>query len=531
MAGRLEFDVVLGRARPNDLRAAAQANEACEFQSLEIMVLGDFSGRPCSASEPWHAKLGESVDIDNFDTVLARMTAGLGWPLPGAQGALVEPVFGSIEDFEPDAMVAQLAMFKQLQSWRARLVDGASFAAAAAELSAAGLAAMPMQSAQTVGPTSAENDDATLSRLLGRPPQLEASPPLPASAVRLSSASAASAKLDPLLRGLLAPYIQADVAHLQRPMVEAVDRALGDAMRLLLRMPAWRSLESAWRSVDHFVRTVDSPQARLTLLDVRADELQSDMAEAGADLSASGLNRVIAQRIRRDGQGVRPALVVALYAFGSSASELALLGALAAVCAQQGAVLLASAAAPLPLPVPEVVDGMAAGLAASTGLAQPGAAEDQARWQALRASWMASHVGLLYPRVLARLPYGPKTQPVSSFAFDELAEGFDHERLVWRGAALDAAAVLASAHAEHGWNFDPNAHRMLGDYPAFTDRSGGSNRPQAGAEFYCTERQAAAIAAQGLIAVLSDARSPQLRLSAWRSFAADGAPLRGPWRG
>lgn len=513
MAGSLEFGVVMGRARPQAQTPSAEAGEDDVFQ---ILVLGDFSGRPSTEAEPWHARLAHSVDIDNFDAVLAQMTAGVRLSLPGTEGVDIEPTFRSIDDFEPDALVAQLAMFKPLRGWRARLGDSASFAAAAAELSATGLAVAASPSAQA----AAENDDDTLARLLGRP----AAPPQPlASPVRPAAASALPASLDLLLRSVLAPHIQPDMSHLQRPMVEAVDRAIGDAMRLLLRLPAWRALESAWRSVDHFVRTVDSCAVRLGLLDVRADELQADMAHVGADLSASGLARAMAQRVQREGPAARPALVVALYAFGPSAAELALLGALAAVCAQQGAVLLASAAPTLLAPDAELATG-------SDPLASASAAEEQARWQALRASWMAGHIGLLYPRVLARLPYGPKNQPVSAFDFDELADGFSHERLAWRGAALDAAAVLATAHADAGRQFDPNAHRILGEYPAFTDRSGSSNRPQAGAEFYCSERQLAAIAAQGLIAVLSDARSPQLRLSAWRSIATDGSPLRGRWQ-
>ena len=513
MAGSLEFGVVMGRARP---QAHTPSADASQDEAFQILVLGDFSGRPSAEAEPWQDRAAHSVDIDNFDAALAQMTAGVRLSMPGAQGAIVEPTLRSIEDFEPDALLAQLAMFKQLRGWRTRLGESSSFAAAAAELSAIGLAPASAPSAQA----AAEDDDDTLARLLGRPAALRQPP---ASPVQPAAVSAVSTSLDPLLRSVLAPHVQPDMSHLQRPMVEAVDRAIGDAMRLLLRLPAWRALESAWRSVDHFVRTVDSSAVRLKLLDVRADELQADMEGAGADLSASILAKVMAQRLQREGPAARPALVVALYTFGPSTAELALLGALAAVCVQQGAVLLASAAPTLLAPEAELATGSEPNTHAS-------AAEDQARWQTLRASWMAGHIGLLYPRVLGRLPYGPKTQPVSAFDFDELADGFSHERLAWRGAALDAAAVLAAAHDHAGWHFDPNAHRMLGEYPAFTDRSGSSNRSQAGAEFYCSERQLAAIVAQGLIAVLSDARSPQLHLSTWRSIATDGSPLRGRWQ-
>ena len=149
MAGSLEFGVVMGRARPqvHTLGADADADEDAAFQ---ILVLGDFSGRSSAEAESWFARPAQSVDIDNFDAVLAQMTAGLRLTLPGAQGVVVEPMLRSIEDFEPDALVAQLAMFKSLRGWRTRLGDSASFAAAAAELSATGLAPAASIPAQAV---------------------------------------------------------------------------------------------------------------------------------------------------------------------------------------------------------------------------------------------------------------------------------------------------------------------------------------------------------------------------------------------
>jgi len=69
-------------------------------------------------------------------------------------------------------------------------------------------------------------------------------------------------------------------------------------------------------------------------------------------------------------------------------------------------------------------------------------------WHALRASALAPHVGLTFPRLISRLPYGPRHDPVTAFPFDELADvaaGSLHDHLPWRSAALDAALVQTSA--------------------------------------------------------------------------------------
>ena len=100
--------------------------------------------------------------------------------------------------------------------------------------------------------------------------------------------------------------------------------------------------------------------------------------------------------------------------FGPSAAELALLAGLGALAASEGAALIGSAAA-------RAGTGRFA-RRLGRGFSQPVDGKAQARWQAMRASWVAPHIGLVWPSVLSRLPYGAKTQPVSAFAFEEVAD-------------------------------------------------------------------------------------------------------------
>jgi predicted component of type VI protein secretion system len=131
--------------------------------------------------------------------------------------------------------------------------------------------------------------------------------------------------------------------------------------------------------------------------------------------------------------------------------------------------------------------------------------------------------------VLARLPYGPRTDPVSAFPFDELADDAPvplHERLLWRSAALDAALLLAQGHVQGG----VGTLVQLEDLPAFIDRSGDEPRLQAVAEAYLGEREAGLLQAAGLITLQSDRRLPNARVTAWRSIGANGEDLAGRWR-
>jgi type VI secretion system protein ImpC len=76
---------------------------------------------------------------------------------------------------------------------------------------------------------------------------------------------------------------------------------------------------------------------------------------------------------------------------------------------------------------------------------------EYAAWKSLRDSDDARYVGLCMPRVLARLPYGAKTEPVAEFAFEEDTDGHKGEKYAWMNAAYAMAANINRAFKEYGW--------------------------------------------------------------------------------
>ena len=61
------------------------------------------------------------------------------------------------------------------------------------------------------------------------------------------------------------------------------------------------------------------------------------------------------------------------------------------------------------------------------------------------------YVGLCMPRVLARLPYGAKSEPVEEFAFEEETDGHNGEKYGWMNAAYAMAVNINRAFKEYGW--------------------------------------------------------------------------------
>ena len=464
---------------PRRQRGSDDGDDAAAFR---IVVLGDFSGLPRAERGPLGERKPVRVDIDNFEAVFARMAplaeiAGLQDKL----GVALRIKLETMDEFSADAVLARL--------------PAQALARAAAPESA--------PSAPAPAP-DAEDAAAMMKRLLGGS--------LPAGAPALAAAPAAR-KPDEAVDRFIRQLVGGQVAPVPAPEAAAGSNAAAAALlRHVLRDPAWRHLECAWRAVDRFVRELDMAdgEVRLELLDCRADELLADLGACAGDPAHAALTPAL----KGDGRGCD--LVVSLEEFGPGLAELSLLGGLCALATAQGAVLLAGA-------------GPALAAVATSDDAQVLASNEARVWRALRESALAAHVGLTFPRVLARLPYGPRNDPVAAFAFDELADASAaslHERLVWRSAALDAALLLAQGHTQGG----VETLVQMNDLPAFIDRSGDEPRLQAVAEAYLGEREVNVLQAAGLVTLQSDRRMPNARVSGWQSIAAGGCDLAGSWR-
>jgi hypothetical protein len=464
---------------------------------LRVVVLGDFSGRPAIERPALAQRRGARVDIDNLDAVFSRLApvATIAGLQDGA-GAPLRIALDAIDDFSADAVLARLP------------------AEAMARLAAARRASAPAPAPAPSAPAAASDEDAgaTLRRLLGG--SVAADSPARSAPAPATPAAAAGEAIDRFIRQL-AGGAASTTASAPAPAAPQVHEGAAVVLREVLRDPSWRGLEGAWRAVDRFVRELDMAdgRVRLELVDVRADELLGDLAATGGDPARSALAGALAG----DGRGCD--VVVSLEEFGPSVMELSLLGGLALLAGARGAVLLAGAAPAL------------AAIATSEDAGVHATPEARA-WQALRASALAPRIGLTFPRLLARLPYGPRDEPVAAFAFDELEDTtgpVPHAHLAWRSAALDAALLLAQGYAQEGLA-GVETRVELTDLPGWIDRRGDEPRLHAVAETYLGEAEARALQAAGFLTLQSDRRVPAARVSGWRSIAPGDGPLQGRWR-
>lgn len=483
------------------VRGGAARPRRSENAPFRLLLIGDLSGRGARADEgrpPLRRPL--VLDAGEVEQAPGRFEVTLSVEVEGAAPEVAR--FESMDDFHPDRLFARLAAFAVPRQLRAALASPApspdTFAAVEAWLQ--GLAAAPAPAvtapASAAGPGAAESTEATLERLLGHAP---ARPP---GAGGVPGAGGATGAINELLAEVVKPHLIPDVGARRMALLSVVDEMLTRQMRALLGTPHFRALEALWRGVDRVARSLDTDtELQIALLDADRAALAGALPPAGGDLEASPLHRLL---VADEPHGW--SLIAVETPFDRTRGDLSLLASLAAVAARAGAALLAD-------PLAIVPDG------------------DTAFWQALRESPLADRIGLGLPRVLARLPYGKKTDPISSFSFEERPPraGVDPVHRVWGSAAFALAQGLGAAFRADGWELDPGAAFELDDLPSHTYDDDGESRLVPTTEVAVSESAAGAMRLQGLTPLVPRVDRASVRCPGISSIAISPAALSGPW--
>ena len=501
MPGRMEFSLNLPQSAMNPARRDPDA-------PLCFLIMADFSGRADRETPGPLADLASrpllTVDVDSLDAVMARLAPKL--RRVGAEsGSALTLSFSQLDDFHPDALYRRLEGFQALRRSRARLLNPASFAQAAAELTPS-----PSPSPVQTGPAPVENDADLLGRLLGQPP----TPPPAARPVDPGAAAVQS-----FLRAVVQPHIVHTDPN-QSAWVAAVDAAISDQLRAILHQPAFQALEAAWRSVQGLVADLDSDTVQVALFDVTRQELLADLRSAGGDPTATSLYTLLIDRGVRMPDGQPWSLLVGDYRFSAGPEDIALLAALGTLAAQAGGPFLAEAA-------PALLGAASTAVLADPGSWTPLPAEQAGHWQALRQCAVAPWVGLALPRVLLRLPYGSKTDPVEQIEFEEMPMGRDPDAYLWGNPAFVCARLIAAAFVEQGWDFSPGDVLERDDLPAHVYEEAGERVMQPATEVLLSERATQAVLARGVMPLLGHRQRNAVRLARFQSLAEPAMALAG----
>ena len=345
---------------------------------LRMLVIADFGGHS-GQGEVLTGTLARPrrVNIESLPSVCTalapRVRIGLGDQAP------FSIAIGDLDEFHPDHLYASLDLFAPMRELRRQIENPQTFAAAAARLGMADQAA--------TSPVAASAEGSDIQRLLGRAPTAADKTTAPVSATSI---------VDSMIRQALGSHITAKADPRQAALLATIDQTSAGLMRAILHHPAFQSVEAVWRGLDFLVRSLEIEEdVQLFVLDVSLEEMAAAFA-ASPTLAESDLFRSLAD----SSADVPWSLLVSLAPYQPTAGHAALLARLGALAQDGGATLLA-------------------GMSWAAWTAGFAATADQQAWQALRSSACATSIGMALSRMLLRLPYGKKGEPIERFAFEE----------------------------------------------------------------------------------------------------------------
>lgn len=241
--------------------------------------------------------------------------------------------------------------------------------------------------------------------------------------------------------------IKDDVLDTIEEMIARIDQKLTAQMNEILHAPEFQQLESAWRGLNYLVFNSETDSSlKIRVINMSKKELSRNLKlYPGARWDQSPFFKKIYEAEFGQLGGEPFGCLIADYYFSHLPQDVQLLRDVSKVAGAAHAPFFAAA------------DPTLLGMDSYTELANPRDlgkifdTPDYGPWKSLRDSPDSRYVGLCMPRVLARLPYGAKTEPVEEFAFEEDTDGHTGDKYAWMNAAYAMGVNINRAYKDCGW--------------------------------------------------------------------------------
>lgn len=278
-------------------------------------------------------------------------------------------------------------------------------------------------------------------------------------------------------------------------MIAEIDKKLSLQLDAILHHPEVQKLESGWRSLKFLVdRTDFRENIKLEILNVSKEDLLEDF-EDSPEVVKSGLYKTAYTAEYGQFGGQPYATMIGNYSFGSGPQDIKLLQYLGSVASMAHAPFIA-AAGPSMFGLEDFNN-----LPQLKDLKSIFEGPQYTKWQSFRESEDARYVGLALPRFLLRLPYGPETQPVKAFNYEEDVSA-SHSDYLWGNAAFTFASRLTDSFAKFRWCANiigPKGGGAVEDLPLHQYEAMGAVQTKIPTEVLISERREYELAEEGFI--------------------------------
>ena len=296
--------------------------------------------------------------------------------------------------------------------------------------------------------------------------------------------------------------VKDDVLSTIEEMIARIDEKLSAQMNEILHAKEFQQLESAWRGLHYLIFNSETDATlKIRVLNVGKMELYRHFKMfPGARWDQSPIFKAIYEQEFGTLGGQPYGALIADYHFIHSPVDVSIMRDLSKIASAALAPLITGA------------DPNLLGMDSWSELMNPRDigklmdTPDYAAWKGLRDAVDSRYVAMCMPRVLSRIPYGAKSEPVEEFAFEEDTDGHQGAKYAWMNAAYAMAANINRAYKEYGWTVRIRGVQSGGEVinlptHTFPTDDGGVDL-KCPTEIAITDRREAELSKAGLISIV-----------------------------
>src|SRR5688500_4463267 len=463
-----------GDARLLQTRIAydVELNGSVETKELPFVlgVLADLSGSPAEPLPPFEQRKFVQVDQDSFRLFMGSISPRLALQVENKLSCdggniAMELRFYTPEDFEPDGLVYQIDPLRKLVEARASLtallaktegkvelrerleeVINSPGLSLKAELKQSNTRYQTIADVKQLGSfrdarpaeqDSTSDEDLSLLDQIFRDYQSNGD-----EYQRDQSRDQIATLVEEAMQGSLVMSKNFETAINAR--IAEIDRLVSAQLNEILHTSEFQRLEGTWRGLHRLVhRSKTGPLLKIRVCNVSKRELLKDQ-ETHAFPTSVLFKRVCEEEFGSFG-GTPYCVLIGDYEFRNDPRGMALLKKIARVAAAAYAPFIAAASHEL-FEVKSFSE-----LSRSHDLSRTFNATQYAKWRSFQESEEARYAGLVLPRVLMRLPYGPDTHPAETFRFIEDVDETDQSKFLWGNAVYSFGTCLTADFANDRW--------------------------------------------------------------------------------
>lgn len=241
--------------------------------------------------------------------------------------------------------------------------------------------------------------------------------------------------------------ISEDTVHSIEAIIAEIDQKLSQQINLILHNEEFQQLEGTWRGLHYLVdNTPSDEQLKIKVFNISKKELGKNLKKfSGTAWDQSPIFKKFYEEEYGQFGGEPFGAIVGDYYFDNSPADVNLLSSMSKICAASHSPFL-SAASPGLMQMDSWSE-----LSNPRELSKVFSTPDFMSFRSLRETEDAKYITLTMPRVLSRLPYGSKSNPVEGFEFEEDVSGPGGQKYTWTNAAYSLAVNINRSFSEFGW--------------------------------------------------------------------------------